>query len=172
MISQFSEHLKQFFLTHHPVENIILWRPSLCTSADGTILTCPSLASAHFSHFLLVESLGIWPQHLLVFQQDGRLCTWTDGTQQFPTPKSCPAVLTEILAHLGTVREREGLDSRSWRCREFKRQKEREGGVKMRSWQILCYTFLKTVSGYSMSCCFSRDTLFVQAFLVKLWPTW
>lgn len=103
MISQFSEHLKRFFLNHHRVENIIFWRPNLCTSPDGTILTCPSLASAHFSRFLLVESLGTWPQYLLVFQQDGRLCTWTVGTQQFPTPKSCPAVLTEILAHLGTA---------------------------------------------------------------------
>lgn len=68
----------------------------------GPLSPAPQLASALFSCFLLVESLGTWPQHLLVFQQDGRLCPWTVGTQQSPTPKSCPVVLTEILAHLGT----------------------------------------------------------------------
>ena len=98
----------------------------------GPSSPAPQPASAHFSCFLLVESLGPWPQHLLVFQQDGRLCPWAAGVNS-------PQHLSPTQRRSAGDR-REGLDGRSWRCREFKRQRRGSRGER-RSWQILCYSF-------------------------------
>ena len=168
MISQFSAHLKHFL---KPLSS----RKHYFLEAQFTHLPrwdyshLPPACLCHLPCFLGVESLDTWTS---ITSSSSRMVSFAPGqlepnnTQHLSLTQRCSRKfwLTWGTAQKGwrTDLEVQGIQ-----------ETEGEGGRgKVKSWQILGYTFPPTpaILVHNMPCYFSRNTLFIPSFLVKLWP--